>query len=84
MINLLKRKRTRVTEKFLITVNDEELREMINSFMFKINGHKIPQDADIYIQVPGGADWSNTSLELSEHPVQIEWTVESGDDEVDL
>jgi hypothetical protein len=35
----------------------------------------VPKGADIYMQVPGGGDWSNMSLEVSnDQPVIITWT----------
>jgi hypothetical protein len=35
----------------------------------------VPVDANIYIDIPGGGDWSNTSLDISsDNPVTIEWT----------
>jgi hypothetical protein len=38
-------------------------------------GHDVPQDALIYFRVPGGADWSNTDIDIDgQHPVHICWT----------
>ena len=33
----------------------------------------------IYVEVPGGGDWSHTDLDISEHPVQVraEWSVDA-------
>lgn len=33
----------------------------------------IPADAEVYVRVPGGADWSNTDLDLKDAPVQVRW-----------
>jgi predicted ATP-dependent serine protease len=42
-----------------------------------------PRNADIFVQVPGGGDWSNTSLDISdENPVVVSWeeqTIENSD-----
>lgn len=45
----------------------------------------IPAGAEvrIYVEVPGGGDWSHTDLDVAEHPVQVraEWSVEDAPDE---
>lgn len=28
-------------------------------------------DADAFVRVPGGGDWSNTNLDLADHPLQV-------------
>ncbi len=35
----------------------------------------------IYVEVPGGGDWSHTDLEIEEHPVQVSatWVVEDAE-----
>lgn len=33
----------------------------------------IPDDAEVYVRVPGGADWSNMKLDLLEAPIQVQW-----------
>lgn len=73
-------KRIRTTEKFSITLPGDELREMISQELAAQGLDRLPPDTYIYVQVPGGGDWSNTDLDLSEYPVEIRWTVESGDD----
>lgn len=36
----------------------------------------IPENADVYFQVPGGGDWSNTSVDVDdENPIHVKWTV---------
>ena len=37
---------------------------------------EVPPDADVYIRVPGGGDWSNQKLSLDEHNVEVRWTEE--------
>ena len=59
-------------EKFYLTVDNEYLIHLIN----KIEKLKIPKDALVYIEVPGGGDWSNIDLEVSsEHKIHIVWSV---------
>ena len=42
----------------------------------------LPRDAKLFVLVPGGGDWSNTSLDLDEYPIHVEWTIiEEEDDE---
>ena len=41
-----------------------------------INAHtdaSIPADAEVFIHVPGGADWSHVDLTLDEANLQISW-----------
>lgn len=35
----------------------------------------VPADAKIFVRVPGGADWSNTNLEIDdeEQAIQVTW-----------
>ena len=78
MISAIKSVRTRITENFRIEVTGEQLIKLINDFY---KGDKIPSNAFIYVAVPGGGDWSNTDLDINEHPVIITWTIESGTDQ---
>lgn len=37
----------------------------------------IPDDAKIFVKVPGGGDWSNTNLNIDDDtPLIVEWTIE--------
>lgn len=37
-------------------------------------GHHVPPNAEVYVCVPGGGDWSNTSLDVdAECPVKVRW-----------
>jgi hypothetical protein len=37
-------------------------------------GHYVPPNAEVYVCVPGGGDWSNTSLDVdTEHPIKVRW-----------
>lgn len=64
--------------KTTVTVRTEVRMEINRPFlieMLEAQGHKIPAGADIYVQVPGGGDWSNTSLEVDhENPIIVTWT----------
>lgn len=38
-------------------------------------GFKIPRDASVYFQVPGGADWSGMAIDIdSDNPVTVAWS----------
>jgi hypothetical protein len=73
--------RTRITEKFSAVLDREELLQAINNELAAQGEKRIPEDAYLFITVPGGGDWSNTQLDLAEHHLEILWTVESGDDQ---
>lgn len=63
-------KNVRVETRKEIKLTDGHLRELIRA----VSGDVIPAHADIYIEVPGGGDWSNTSLDVcAEHPIIIFW-----------
>lgn len=58
------------TKKFVATIDRKTLLDLLNS-----SGAGIPEGAEIYFQVPGGADWSNTVIDIdAENPVHIEWS----------
>lgn len=35
-----------------------------------------PAQVSVTVRVPGGGDWSNTDLDLGDHPVDVRWTEE--------
>lgn len=40
-------------------------------------GITVPDSAEITVHIPGGGDWSNTDLDISDaHPVIVSWTTE--------
>ena len=42
----------------------------------------IPRDAGVYVQVPGGGDWSNESLDIGDNcPVIVTWSERSESDD---
>lgn len=64
-------KTTRVETRKRIELTEDSLRKLIKS----ATGEALPVGADIFVEVPGGGDWSNTSLYISkETPVIIAWT----------
>lgn len=67
------KQQTRVTRDYRLELSGEQLRAMLPD--------DIPVNAEIYIQIPGGGDWSNTSLDITiENPVVITWkTVEESE-----
>lgn len=61
--------RTEVTKRIELTGQD--IRKMVKT----VTGNDLPVRAEIYVMVPGGADWSNTELNINvETPVVITWT----------
>jgi hypothetical protein len=72
--------RTRITENHSLTITGDELRGLISQELAAMGKERLPDDAYVYVQVPGGGDWSNTELDLSsETSLQIRWTVEKGE-----
>lgn len=55
---------TRVTTTTTATITAADLRAAFG----------IPEGADIWVQVPGGGDWSHEALPIDEHPVRVQWT----------
>jgi hypothetical protein len=39
--------------------------------LLRAAGHDVPDNAGIFVQVPGGGDWSNTTLDIDDAPIQI-------------
>lgn len=38
-------------------------------------GYDVPRNAEVFIHVPGGGDWSNMNLDVdSDSPLTITWT----------
>lgn len=77
-MNVLETKTTRVETRKRIELTDLDLRSLIKT----ATGNDLPARAEIFIEVPGGGDWSNTSLGVNkETPVIIAWTevVENND-----
>lgn len=56
-----------------LSIDDKAITKLL-----ELAGHIIPKNAYIYIEVPGGGDWSNTDLKICKHyPVRVRWvTVE--------
>lgn len=40
---------------------------------------QIPDNAEVFVTVPGGGDWSNTNLDIDDHSVEIVWTITTTD-----
>jgi hypothetical protein len=54
---------------FRIELNRERLLAMLRCEL------DIPSDAHIIFSVPGGADWSNTNIDIDDaHPVVVSWS----------
>lgn len=37
-------------------------------------GVTVPDNAGIFVQVPGGGDYSNCTLDIDDAPLQLHWT----------
>lgn len=79
-MNIKEQTRTRVTKKHHATLRGVDVLSAINQELAAQGINRIPEDAYIFVTVPGGGDWSNTELDLNEHEVEIKWTVETGED----
>lgn len=64
----------------IVTRVEKHKVELSRSEMFELltkAGYEIPNSAEIFICIPGGGDWSNTSLDIDDdHPVTITWQKE--------
>lgn len=64
--------RVTITRHNRVVIDEKELREFLRT-----RGMALPANASIYFVVPGGGDWSNTSIDISrDHPIYVEWTTE--------
>lgn len=47
-------------------------------YLLRWTGHKIPDGAAVTFTVPGGADWSNTSIDIdADNPIRVAWQSQS-------
>lgn len=69
-MNIIETKTVRTLTTKRIELTEDNLCELIR----KATGDVIPDTAAIFVEVPGGGDWSNTSLDISDAPVIIAWT----------
>lgn len=69
-MDVIQTKSVVTTTKRSITLDRKAIRALM-----AMAHNDIPETADIYVQIPGGGDWSNTALDIdAENPVTIEWT----------
>ena len=62
--------RAKITKDFRIEIDGEAFVKALQR-----TGLEIPLGAAIFVQVPGGGDWSNTSLDIDEDcPIIVTWT----------
>jgi len=53
-----------------VTLDDKAIRRLVSAI---VSG--IPDNARVSINLPGGGDWSNCTLDVeAAHPITIEWT----------
>jgi hypothetical protein len=89
-IDVLKKIRTETTTRRQIKLNGKTIIAMVNQELATSGDWPdIPANAKVKVWIPGGADWSNTDLDIDDHTlVEIEWTtteteVSGGDNEKD-
>lgn len=62
--------RTTTKKSHTVELDPEAIRGLLD-----IAGYEVPANASITISVPGGGDWSNTELDVTDtNPIRIEWT----------
>lgn len=49
--------------------------ELYHDDILTFDWSTVPDDAEIYIEVPGGGDWSHTQLDTIHEPLVVKWTV---------
>jgi len=69
---------TTTTKKFEMAISGQDIIKLLQGV-----GYDIPDGAQIEFHVPGGADWSNTAIDIDlDNPVLIGWqTTEHSDDD---
>lgn len=62
--------KTKTTKEFKLTLTKQQLVSALQAA-----GHQVPVDAHIYVDVPGGGDWSNQPLDLDDthQPLNVTW-----------
>lgn len=68
-MNIIERKTVRTDITRRIEIDRDTFLELLAS-----QGECVPDNAAIYMMVPGGGDWSHTQLDLSDTPLVITWT----------
>jgi hypothetical protein len=62
-----------VTTRHVVELGKDDVARALRSL-----GIKVPKDASIHVNVPGGGDWSNTELEIGQDSqLYIEYTEHS-------
>lgn len=62
---------TETTRVSTILLTGKQIADMV----CEVNGVRLSGRISVTFDVPGGADWSNTTLEIDEeHPVTVTWT----------
>jgi hypothetical protein len=69
--------KTKTTKEFKLVLTKQQLIDALQAA-----GHRVPVDAHIYVNVPGGGDWSNQPLDLDEtnQPLNITWSEVKNED----
>jgi len=49
--------------------------ELYHDDILAFDWSTVPEDAKIYMEVPGGGDWSHCELNTTHEPLVVTWTV---------
>jgi len=49
--------------------------ELYHDDILTFDWFNVPEDAEIYMSVPGGGDWSHMNLNTTHEPIIVEWSV---------
>jgi hypothetical protein len=60
---------TVTTKRHTLTITREKLVGLLATA-----GVEVPKDADIFVEVPGGGDWSHMDLDIDQSPINIRFT----------
>ena len=70
---------TVTTRTFELQLNGRDIIDCVRQELKAQGGHNIadlPDNAEVTFYVPGGGDWSNTSIDITdEYPIRISWKI---------
>jgi hypothetical protein len=58
-----------ITTNNSINLDSKDIIDLLNN-----KGYLVPKTADVTFTVPGGAEWSNTTISLDDTNIVVEWT----------
>lgn len=76
MLELETKRTTEVTEDNILTLTGSELLGVVNHMLTAQGKPQVPPDAEVYVTIPGGGDYSNMDLDIDKDmPVKIRWII---------